>query len=36
MLAAEANVTENPEITFWFGGFRDEDDDGVWEWVNNE
>ena len=36
MLEAEKVVTENPELTYWFSGLRDEDDDGVWEWANSE
>ena len=36
MLAAEATVTENPEISYWFTGLRDDNDDGVWDWEHSE
>jgi hypothetical protein len=36
MLKAEAVVTEKIELTYWFSGLRDEDDDGFWEWVKSE
>merc|ERR1711892_1385794 len=35
MLEAEATITEDPEISYWFSGLRDDDDDSVWEWVNS-
>ena len=36
MTLAEAEITENPELSYWWSGFRDENDDGQWEWVKSE
>ena len=36
MKLAEAEITENPELSYWWSGFRDENDDGQWEWVESE
>jgi len=33
MKLAEAELTEAPELSYWWSGLRDENDDGVWEWV---
>ena len=37
MKAAESLfVNANAELSYWWSGLRDENDDGVWEWVESE
>ena len=33
---AEEVITENPELTYWFTGLRDRDDDGIWTWEQSK
>ena len=35
MLEAEATITEDPELTYWFTGLTDMNDDHVWEWEHS-
>jgi len=33
MKLAEVEISEAAELSYWWSGLRDENDDGVWEWV---
>merc|ERR1711872_930479 len=35
MLEAEATITEDPELTYWFTGLTDMNDDHVWDWEHS-
>ena len=36
MKLAEVEISEAAELSYWWSGLRDENDDGVWEWVESE
>ena len=37
MTAAEAKFEiANAELSYWWSGLKDEDDDGVWTWIESK